>query len=152
MARQTVVLDVAGQHWATSGRVIQQRLDREPGVLNVEPNAIAQTVTVAYDPTVTTVAALTARVRECGYHCAGQSVPDHLCDPAAEPGHPGEPHQSHGQHHGSHPGHPTTTAPSGHHDDRRHEGHREHADHGDPAGDATLTSHEAMGHGGHHAG
>ncbi len=148
MARQTVVLDVAGQHWATSGRVIQQRLDREPGVLNVEPNAIAQTVTVAYDPTVTTVAALTARVRECGYHCAGQSVPDHLCDPAAEPGHPGEPHQ----HHGSHPGHPTTTAPSGHHDDHRHEGHREHADHGDFAGDATMTSHEAMGHGGHHAG
>jgi Cu2+-exporting ATPase len=24
-------------------------------------------------------------VRDCGYHCAGQSVPDHICDPMAHP-------------------------------------------------------------------
>jgi hypothetical protein len=32
-------------------------------------------------------------VEECGYHCAGQSAPGHMCDPMAEaqgPRHPGD--------------------------------------------------------------
>ncbi len=32
------------------------------------------------------MAELAGWVRDCGYHCAGQSVPDHVCDPMAEPG------------------------------------------------------------------
>ena len=33
-------------------------------------------------------------MEECGYHCAGQSVPGHVCDPMAEPGaeHPAHDH------------------------------------------------------------
>lgn len=57
----------------------------------VEANAVAQTATVTYDPDATSVAALTGWVRDCEYHCAGQSVPDHVCDPMAEPGEPHEP-------------------------------------------------------------
>ena len=33
-------------------------------------------------------------MRDCGYHCAGQSVPHHVCDPMAEPG--GAPHEAMG--------------------------------------------------------
>ena len=56
-----------------------------PGVLEVEANPVAQTATVTYDPSRTSVAELAGWVRDCGYHCAGQSVPDHICDPLAEP-------------------------------------------------------------------
>jgi len=54
-------------------------------VLAVEANAVSQTATVTYDPDLTGIAQLSGWVRDCGYHCAGQSVPEHVCDPMAEP-------------------------------------------------------------------
>lgn len=51
----------------------------------VDANPVSQTATVTYDPTRTTVADLRGWIRDCGYHCSGQSVPDHICDPLAEP-------------------------------------------------------------------
>jgi Cu2+-exporting ATPase len=60
-------------------------LGRRPGVLRVEANPVGQTAVVVYDPARTSVAELAGWVRDCGYHCAGQSVPEHICDPAAEP-------------------------------------------------------------------
>ncbi|MFZ5869545.1 MAG: heavy metal translocating P-type ATPase, partial [Actinomycetota bacterium] len=93
----TTVLEVGGLHWATSESVVEHVLSRKPGVLAVEANAVSQTATVTYDPEQTSVAELAAWVRECGYHCAGQSVPDHVCDPMAEPSPPG--HAGHGPAH-----------------------------------------------------
>ncbi|MGY1638916.1 heavy metal translocating P-type ATPase [Geodermatophilus sp. SYSU D00742] len=135
----TAVLEVAGVHWASEKVTVERVLGRRPGVLSVEANPVGQTATVTYDPTRTSVADLAAWLRDCGYHCAGQSVPRHVCDPAAEP----EPHR-----------------PAGHHDDHRPEEAggtpQEHADHvrrgGGHAGHAGMTPQEAMGHGGHHAG
>lgn len=140
MPRRTVVLDVSGLHWATSGRVLQSHLKDRPGVVGIEPNAATQTATVVYDPDVTSVAELTAWVRKCGYHCSGQSVPQHVCDPAAEPALPG----GHDHAHEGHEGHVT------------HEAHGvpdAHAGHGAaaPPGAPAPTMHEAMGHGGHAA-
>ena len=43
-------------------------------------NAANQSATVTYDPAVTSVAELAGWVRECGYHCAGRSVPMHVCE------------------------------------------------------------------------
>ncbi len=138
MPEQSVVLDVSGLHWATSGRIVQQHLLRRPGVLGVEPNAVAQTATVTYDPTVTTVGDLAGWVRDCGYHCAGQSVPEHLCDPTAEPVAASTVHAGHEQHDSRHDGgghvgmvleHPVAATT-----------------------ESTPSAHEAMGHGGHHAG
>src|SRR5207249_1952193 len=34
-------------------------------------------------------------VEECGYHCAGQSVPNHVCDAMEEPRHPATAHAAH---------------------------------------------------------
>ena len=36
---------------------------------------------MVYDPRVTDVSALRGWVEDCGYHCAGRSVPGHVCDP-----------------------------------------------------------------------
>ncbi|WP_228813864.1 heavy metal translocating P-type ATPase [Nocardia otitidiscaviarum] len=81
----TVVLDVRGLRWASQQNVVSAALGRRPGVLAVEPNPVAQTATVTFDPHRTSVAELTGWVRDCGFHCAGQSVPEHICEPTAEP-------------------------------------------------------------------
>ena len=85
MKSQTTVLQVGGLNWATSAAIVEQTLRRRPGVLAVEANAVSQTANVTYDPDRTNVAQLSGWVRDCGYHCAGQSVPEHVCDPMTEP-------------------------------------------------------------------
>jgi P-type Cu2+ transporter len=132
---RTAVIEVAGVHWASSKAVTEAVLSRRPGVLAVDANPVSQTATVVYDPDRTSVTALAGWVRDCGYHCAGQSVPDHVCDPMAEPtdhshdGHPGQagtrPHEA------AHPG-PAAEHGAGH----------------DTAGQRTAQ--DVMGHGGHH--
>jgi Cu2+-exporting ATPase len=89
-----------GLHWATSAGVVESVLKRRPGVTGVEANAVNQTATVSYDPSVTSVAELAGWVRDCGFHCAGRSVPDHVCDPMAEPTPPvAEPGHARHDHH-----------------------------------------------------
>ncbi len=134
--QRIAVLAVSGVHWASSAPVTEAVLGRRPGVLAVDANPVAQTASVTYDPTRTSVAALAEWVRDCGYHCAGQSVPDHLCDPMAEPaGHAGHDRDGTAGHVGAsgHPTEPTAPAHGGVHPD----GH---------------TAQDVMGHGGHHAG
>lgn len=82
----TAVLDVRGVQWASEKAVVETVLGRRPGVHTVEANPVAQTATVSYDPTRTTVAALAVWIRDCGYACKGRSVPEHVCDPLAEAG------------------------------------------------------------------
>ena len=92
MATSTVVLHVGGLHWATSAAAVEAALLRRPGVVAVAANAANQTATVTYDAAETSVAQLSDWVRDCGLHCAGQSVPNHVCDPMAEPAE----HEAHG--------------------------------------------------------
>src|SRR6266567_2786154 len=84
----TVVLDVRGVQWASEKARVEAILGRRPGVLTVDANPVAQTATVAFDASRTSIEALRDWIRDCGYHCAGQSVPSHVCDPLAEPGAP----------------------------------------------------------------
>ncbi|CAM3693590.1 heavy metal translocating P-type ATPase [Smaragdicoccus niigatensis] len=77
----TVVLDVSGVHWASQQATTKAVLGQRPGVVDVSPNPVAQSATVTYDPQRTSVSDLSNWVRECGLHCAGESVPAHLCVP-----------------------------------------------------------------------
>ena len=124
MSTVTAVLDVHGLHWATSAAVVESTLLRRPGVSAVEANALNQTATVVFDPAATSVEQLSNWVRDCGFHCAGRSVPDHICDPMSEP--PGAPVE-----------HPA-----------EHLGAEQHAGHAHGAG-TQRSPHEMMGHGGH---
>jgi P-type Cu2+ transporter len=81
----TVVLHTGGMQYATEKAVVEKALGSRPGVVRVEANPVAQTATVTYDPERTSVADLKRWVEECGYHCAGQSVPQHVCFPMEEP-------------------------------------------------------------------
>jgi P-type Cu2+ transporter len=79
-----VVLHVGGLHYASEKAVVERKLGAQPGVVAVEANAVAQTATVEFDPAQTSVEELQRWVEECGYHCAGRSVPGHVCDPLAD--------------------------------------------------------------------
>jgi Cu2+-exporting ATPase len=125
MSARTTTLEASGILRASSQAVVQRSLCRRPGVHEVHVNPAAQSATVTYDPAVTSAAELAGWVRDCGYHCAGQSVPEHLCDPRAErEPQPPEAHSRHGTHE------PTTASPH------------------TPA----HSPQEVMGHGGHGAG
>src|SRR5512133_3385341 len=148
--RCTAVLEVSGVHWASSKNVAEAVVARRHGVMEVDANPVAQTATVTYDPARTSVAVLAGWVRDCGYHCAGQSVPEHICDPLAEPA-PITDHPDHGE--GGHHAHHDHV--SRHHQmitEAPAEGLTETpAPHADHAAHAPMTPQEAMGHGGHHA-
>ncbi|MFN8233184.1 MAG: heavy metal translocating P-type ATPase [Actinomycetota bacterium] len=134
----TVVLHTGGLNWASEQAVVEKVLGHRPGVLSVDANPVAQTATVEYDPAVTSVVELRRWVQECGLHCAGQSVPSHICDPLTEPS---------GEHvlaqaaeeHGAHV---TEAGPEGHAAAPPHQAHG-----ATPA--PAPSPHEAMGHGGH---
>lgn len=136
MPDRTITLRVTGMHASGSAGTVERRLAARPGVHAVTANAVAQTATVTYDASATSAAELEQWVRECGYHCAGQSVPTHVCDPHAEPAQPG------------------SAMPHDHRTPDGHDGHVVHAAAGPhEAQEAPATSpHEAMGHGGHHGG
>ena len=72
---ETAVLHVGGLHYASEKARVEHALCARPGVLAVDANPVAQTATVTYDPDRTSVESLTRWIAECGYRCAGESVP-----------------------------------------------------------------------------
>src|ERR1700730_13719207 len=80
---ETVVLDVRGVQWASEKARVEAILGRRLGVQAVEATPVAQSATVTFDSTKTSVEELRDWGRDCGSHCAGQSVPNHVCDPRA---------------------------------------------------------------------
>jgi len=114
----TTVIEVSGVQWASSKAVAEAVLSRRPGVLAVDVNPVAQTATVSYDPERTSVAELAQWVRDCGFHCAGRSVPRHVCDPLVDPAQPHAGHEAMAAHAG-------TAAPAGAaaHEAMGHAGH-----------------------------
>jgi Cu2+-exporting ATPase len=122
----TAVLEMKGLHWATEKAVVEATLGRLEGVRTVAANAVAQTATVSYDPSVTNVVDLRHWIEECGYHCDGQSVPGHVCHPMDEP---------------------LVAGQAGHGD-----GHAVPAVQGSAEPVARPSPHDLMGHGGHEGG
>ncbi len=78
----TTVLHVGGLHYASQKAVVEGALGRRPGARRRRQRGGADG-DGEFDPALTSVAGLRAWVQECGYHCAGQSVPGHICDPLA---------------------------------------------------------------------
>ena len=126
------VLHVGGLNWATEKAVVERVLGRRPGVTRVDANPVAQTAAVLFDTSVTSVAELRQWLEECGYHCAGQSVPTHLCDPMEEPGAVEVT-----------PGHPAPGATESRPPLVGHDGHEM------PYETPMPSPHDVMGHGGH---
>lgn len=110
-AARTTVVELDGLHWASQKAAVEAVLGRRPGVVAVEANPVGQTATVTFDPSSTSVQDLAGWVRECGYHCRGESVPDHVCPPLpVTPGPRGAAGTRRDERHGDHEGHPAPSA------------------------------------------
>jgi Cu2+-exporting ATPase len=80
---KTATLDVGGMLSMLDYRGVEKQLARMPGVHHAAASVASNSVTVDYDETVTTAAALKDRINECGYHCTGLIMPRHVCAPHA---------------------------------------------------------------------
>ncbi len=155
MTTATRTLDASGVQWASSKAVAEKILRQRPGVMDVSVNPVSQTATVTYDTAITDVGELAQWIRDCGLHCAGESLPDHLCDVEAAPaaGHDGHAHHvteapaSHTEHsmHQMHSPAGDASAAVGPDQDP----HAEHAGHAGHTEAPTASPHDVMGHGGH---
>jgi Cu2+-exporting ATPase len=141
--RATAILDVRPMLRGSEKAVVEAVLGRRPGVERVDANPVSQTATVVFDLTQTSLADLRRWVEECGLHCAGQSVPEHICDPLMEP----DPLDGH--RHAATAGTQAPPAqPDHHHMDMAAGSADGHVDH---AQETARSPHEVMGHGGHGA-
>ena len=80
---KAATLDVGGMLSALDYRGIERQLGRMPGVLRVTASSASNSATVEYDETVTGVAVLKDAIEQCGFHCTGQIMPRHVCEPHA---------------------------------------------------------------------
>ncbi|MHB8487599.1 MAG: heavy metal translocating P-type ATPase [Candidatus Dormibacteria bacterium] len=132
------MLELDGLQWASQKDRVEAVLGRHAGVLSVNANPANQTASVSFDPTRVSAADLTGWIRDCGYHCRGESLPDHLC-----PSDSGE-HVSHGTPRSDHPGHPAADKAA------KPTAEAEHPS-SDSAMNKMATPADVMGHGGHGA-
>jgi Cu2+-exporting ATPase len=130
---KTATIEVGGLLSSLSALGVQKQLASLPGVKKAEVNYVAGSATVTFDETVTDLKAIKAKVHECGYHCAGEQVPRHVCTPDDPPD-----------------GALAVAVPADEH--RHHAGHAAHGEaamsgeHAAAAGKADAMAHE-MGHG-----
>ncbi len=122
---KTSIIEVQGLLSVLSARGVEKQLLKLPGVRKVEVNYVAGSATVVYDDTMIDIKAIKARVHECGYHCAGEQMPKHVCVPEDPPA-------------------AAVVFTPASHAGHVKEGHAEHAA---PAGKADAMAHE-MGHDG----
>ena len=82
---------------------IEKQLQRIAGVGAVSVNPVNGLATVDYDSAKTNLDNLQAAIKECGFHCAGEALPKHICQEHSMPGRTGHepvgavaPHKDHG--------------------------------------------------------
>jgi len=100
----TSVFTVGDLLSSMSARGIDKQLSRLPSVELVATNAVAGTASVTFDPDRISADAIRDKIAECGFHCAGEATPRHVCAPHAGTDHEHEHGRSqmHGHDHGVH--------------------------------------------------
>lgn len=84
-AHDTIVVEVGGMLSALDDRVVEDALRNLPGVIAATVNRPAGTASITYERSKTTTEVIVAAVRDCGFHCRGERIPDHLCHPRGGP-------------------------------------------------------------------
>ncbi len=85
----TSTLEVGGLYSVLGAPGIEKQLRRIAGVDTVSVNPVNGLATVDYDPTKTNLGTLQAAIKECGFHCAGEALPKHICQDHPMPGRTG---------------------------------------------------------------
>jgi Cu2+-exporting ATPase len=77
---KTTVLEVGGMLSVLDHRGVEKQLKGISGVNAASVNIATSNAVVEYDETITNVEALRAKIIECGYHCRGEVLPNHVCE------------------------------------------------------------------------
>ena len=78
---KTVTLEVKDLLSPLSIRGVEKQLRSTPGVRRADVNPANASATVEFDDSAVTVERIQERIRDCGYHCTGELVPQHVCVP-----------------------------------------------------------------------
>jgi Cu2+-exporting ATPase len=78
---RTATFDVGGMLSMLDYQGIEKQIGRMAGVRRVTASIASGSATVEYDEAVTNAEALKAKINECGFHCAGEVLPAHICEP-----------------------------------------------------------------------
>jgi copper chaperone CopZ len=76
----TSTLEVGDLFSVLGAHGMERQLQRLAGVGVVSVNPVSGATAVVYDPAKTSLAAIRAAIKECGFHCAGEALPRHVCD------------------------------------------------------------------------
>ncbi|WP_087004725.1 heavy metal translocating P-type ATPase [Rhizobium sullae] len=71
---------------------VERKLRQLAGMAAADVSFVSGTATVTYDETRTNVSAILAAISECGFHCRGEVVPRHVCEPGSTTVEPTNPH------------------------------------------------------------
>ena len=82
----TSTLDVGDLFSVLDAHGIERQLRRVAGVSRVSVNPVSGSTTVEYDPATTSLSAIQAAIRYCGFHCTGEALPRHVCGDHPIPG------------------------------------------------------------------
>jgi len=124
-----ITLEVGDLFSVLGAHGIERQLKHVTGVGRVSVNPVSGSTTVMFDPERTSPAAIQEAIRDCGFHCAGEALPRHICERPTTPN--SQTHRDHGDM--AHPGRMAADAMA------------DHKVHGGEKSDAMA--HE-MGHGG----
>lgn len=83
MKHATATVDVGGLFQVLDTGLVARQLTALPGVHGAQVNYASGSATVSFDAEQTSLAAIEALIRECGYHCGGEILPAHLCATAS---------------------------------------------------------------------
>ena len=78
---KTSTIEVGELVSTLSAAGVHRQLSTLPGVRHADVNYVAGSATVHYDEAKITLDAIRQRVVDCGYHCRGELVPAHVCNP-----------------------------------------------------------------------
>ena len=81
----TITLEVGDLFSILGGRGIERQVRKIAGVVQVSVNPVSGSTTVAFDPARTSPAAIREEIRDCGFHCAGEVVSEHVCEKTPMP-------------------------------------------------------------------
>jgi Cu2+-exporting ATPase len=81
-----ITLEVGDLFSVLGAHGIERQLQRVAGVGRVSVNPVSGSTTVMFDPGKTNPAAIQEAIEDCGFHCAGEALPRHVCDMPAMPG------------------------------------------------------------------
>ncbi len=80
MSSRTITVEVRDLFATLSTQGIEKQLMRLAGVTGAVVNPVSCMATITYDPERTGPVEIMSTIEACGHHCAGESLPRHLCD------------------------------------------------------------------------